>query len=70
MLGHTHSHLLKSTSHLCVIYWLDFNNFKYMWWTHVKVMKFNQKLTHKENVDLDVGRGVSLALIIEIVLIN
>ena len=70
ILGHTHSHPLKSTSCLCVIYWLDFNNFKCMWWTHVKVLKFNQKLTHKEDVDLDVWRSVSLALIIEIFFIK
>ena len=48
----------KSTSYLCVNSSLDFNFFKYMWWTHVKVLKSNQKFTHKYGA----GKNVSQAL--------
>ena len=38
-----------------------------MWWNPLKVLKFIQKLTHEQGVDMDVGRvrrGVFLALFI------
>ena len=36
-----------------------------MWWTHVKMSKSNQKLTHKHKMgmNLRIEKGVSLALL-------
>ena len=49
---------LKSTSCLCVNFSLDFSFFKYMWWTHVKMLKSNQKLTHKHGAGKDVSQAL------------
>ena len=50
----------KFTSCLCVNSSLDFSFFKYIWWTHMKVLESNWELTHKYGAGKDVSQLSSI----------
>ena len=49
---------------LCVNFWLDFNIFTWVHHMYLKKLKSNEKLTHKQDVDLSVEIDVFLTLLI------
>lgn len=47
---------------MCQLF-IGFKYFEIYAMNYTKVLKFNQKLTHKPSVDLSVGTGLSLAFL-------